>query len=74
MTIDCFRVLLGLLKGASDCQLTREPIPAWSVVNVVRTKPTADLVGKTISLMIHDEDAHYEHAMCTGMPIPDDGR
>ena len=46
----------GLLKGKSNCH-TREPIPAWNTVKVVRTKPTADLVNRTISLMIHDEEA-----------------
>ena len=27
-----FQGLCGLLKGASNCQLTREPIPAWNIV------------------------------------------
>ena len=46
------RSLAGLLKGVSNCQHTREPIPAWNTVKVVRTKPTAELVNSTISLMI----------------------
>ena len=48
----------GLLKGKSNCQHTREPIRAWNTVKVVRTNPTAELVNRTISLMIHDEEAH----------------
>ena len=65
-----FQGLCGLLKGASNCQLTREPIPAWNIVKVVRTKPTAELVNKTISLMSHEEGAHI-NMPCAPMPIPD---
>ena len=65
-----FQGLCGLLKGASNCQHTREPIPAWNIVKVVRTKPTAELVNNTISLMSHDEDAHL-NMPCAPMPIPD---
>ena len=39
----------GLLKGMSNCQHTREPIPAWNTVRVVRTKPTANLVRHYLS-------------------------
>ena len=60
----------GLLKGMSNCQHTREPIPAWNTVRVVRTKPTASLVNSTTSLMIHDEAAHL-NMPCAPMPIPD---
>ena len=56
--------LCGLLKGASNCQHTREPIPAWNIVKVVRTKPTAELVNNTISLMSHDEEAHLNVHLC----------
>ena len=35
--------LAGLLTGESNCSLTREPIPAWNTVKVVRTNPTAEL-------------------------------
>ena len=65
-----FQGLCGLLKGASNCQLTREPIPAWNIVKVVRTKPTAELVNKTVSLMSHEEGAHI-NMPCAPMPIPD---
>ena len=65
-----FQGLCGLLKGASNCQLTREPIPAWNIVKVVRAKPTAELVSKTISLMSHEEGAHI-NMPCAPMPIPD---
>ena len=64
------RSLGGLLKGASNCQHTREPIPAWNIVKVVRTKPTAELVNSTISLMSHDEEAHLNMPSAP-MPIPD---
>ena len=60
----------GLLKGRSNCQRTREPIPAWNTVRVVRTKSTAQLVSSTTSLMIHDEAAHL-NMPCAPMPIPD---
>ena len=65
-----FQGLCGLLKGASNCQLTREPIPTWNIVKVVRTKPTAKLVNKTISQMSHEEHAHI-NMPCAPMPIPD---
>ena len=69
-----FQSLAGLLTGASNCQLTREPIPAWNVVKLVRTKPTAELVGSAIALMVHDEDAHL-NMPCAPLPIPDvDGK
>ena len=45
------RSLGGLLKGASNCELTREPIPVWNMVRVVRTKPDAELVRQTTVLM-----------------------
>ena len=45
------RSLGGLLKGASNCELTREPIPVWNMVRVVRTKPDAELVRQTTALM-----------------------
>ena len=48
----------------------REPIPAWNTVKVVRTNPTAELVAKTISLMIHDEESHLNMPSAP-MPIPD---
>ena len=62
-----FQGLAGLLTGASNCPLTREPIPAWNVVKVVRTKPTYALVGSTTTLMIHNSDAHLN----APLPIPD---
>ena len=52
-----FQSLAGLLKGASNCQLSREPVPAWNVVKVVRTQSTTDLVSKT-------KGCSFEHAMC----------
>ena len=65
-----FQSLGGLLRGASRCQLTREPTPVWKIAKVVRTNPTAELVRKTISLMRHDEDTQISMP-CAPMPIPD---
>ena len=65
-----FQSLAGLLTGASNSQLTREPIPAWNVVKVVRTKSTSALVGSTTDLMIHDGDAHLNMPGAP-LPIPD---
>ena len=62
--------LAGLLDGKSSCPLTREPIPAWNTVKVVRTKPTAELVAKTTSLMAHDEESRLNMPSAP-MPIPD---
>ena len=50
--------LAGLLTNESSCPLTREPIPAWNTVKVVRANPTAELVAKTISLVSYDENSH----------------
>ena len=58
------------MKGESDCPLTREPIPAWSTVKVIRTNPTAELVAKTTSLMVHDEESCLNMPSAP-MPIPD---
>ena len=63
-----FQSLGDLLRGASSCQLTREPIPVWKIAKVVRTNPTAELVRKTISLMRHDEDTQISMP-CAPMPI-----
>ena len=41
-----------------------------SLVKVVRTNPTAELVKKTISLMRHDEETQI-NVPCAPMPIPD---
>ena len=39
-------------------------------MKVVRTKPTAELVNKTVSLMSHEEGAHI-NMPCALMPVPD---
>ena len=62
--------LAGLLDGKSSCPLTREPIPAWNTVKVIRTKPTAELVAQTTSLMVHDEESRLNMPSAP-MPIPD---
>ena len=65
-----FKSLAGLLTSESSCPLTREPIPAWNTVKVVRTNPTAELVARTISLVSHDTDSHL-NVPSAPMPIPD---
>ena len=65
-----YKSLAGLLTGESSCLLTREPIPAWNTVKVVRTNPTAELVARTISLVIHDPNSHL-NVPSAPMPIPD---
>ena len=57
-----YKSLAGLLTSESSCSLTREPIPAWNTVKVVRTNPIAELVARTISLMIHDPKFSLERA------------
>ena len=69
-TSKLLKSLAGLLNGNSNCPLTREPIPAWSTVKVVRSKPTAELVAKTTSLMAHDEESRLNMPSAP-MPIPD---
>ena len=64
------RSLAGLLNSRSNCPLTREPIPAWNTVKLIRTKPTAKLVSSTTTLMIHDEEAHLNMPSAP-MPIPE---
>ena len=64
------RSLGGLLRGASDCELTREPIPTWNLVRVVRTNPDADLVRQTTTLMGSDEDISINMPSAP-MPMPE---
>ena len=49
-----YQSLSGPLKGASSCDLIREPIPVWNLVRVLRTKPDAELVRQTTALMDGD--------------------
>ena len=58
------------MTNESSCPLTREPIPAWNAVKVVRANPTAELVAKTISLVSYDENSHL-NVPSAPMPIPD---
>ena len=46
-----FQSLGGLLSGASNCTLTGEPIPVWSLVRVLRVQTNAELVRQTTMLM-----------------------
>ena len=63
------RSLGGLLRGASDCELTREPIPVWNLVKVVRNNPDADMVRQTTTLMGSDEDISI-NVPSAPMPMP----
>ena len=65
-----FKSLAGLVSSESNCPLTREPIPAWNAVKVVRANPTAELVAKTISLVSDNEGSHL-NVPSAPMPIPD---
>ena len=64
------RTLGGLLKGASDCELTREPIPTWNLVKIVRTNPDADKVRQTTALLGSDENISI-NLPSAPMPMPE---
>ena len=64
------RSLGGLLKGASDCELTREPIPTWNLVKIVRTNPDADMVRQTTALLDSDENISI-NLPSAPMPMPE---
>ena len=64
------RSLGGLLKGASDCELTREPIPPWKLVKIVRTNPDADMVRQTTTLLDSDENISI-NLPSAPMPMPE---
>ena len=63
-----YQSLSGLLKGASDYELTREPIPVWNLVRVLRTTPDAALVRQTTLVM---DGADEVTIMCAPMPMPE---
>ena len=65
-----YQSLSGLLKGASSCELTGEPIPVWNLVRVLRTKPDAELVRQTTALMI-GTDGLVIDMPCAPMPTPE---
>ena len=56
--------------SSSDCELTREPIPVWNLVRVVRSNPDADLVRQTTTLMGSDEDISINMPSAP-MPMPE---
>ena len=58
------------MRGASDCELTREPIPTWNLVKVVRSKPDAELVRQTTAFMGSDEDISINMPSAP-MPMPE---
>ena len=64
------RSLGGLLKGASDCKLTKEPIPVWNIVKIVRTNPDADMVRKTIAFLCNDGSVSINLSSAP-MPVPE---
>ena len=63
------RSLGGLLKGASDCKLAREPIPVWNIVKIVRTNSDADRVRKTIAFQCSDGSVSISLPSAP-MPVP----
>ena len=64
------RSLGGLLNGASDCELTREPLPIWNLVKVVRSKPDAELVRQTVALLGSDQNISVNMPSAP-MPMPE---
>ena len=64
------RILDGLLRGASDCELTREPLPTWNLVKVVRGKPDAEMVRQTTALLGSDENISI-NLPSAPMPMPE---
>ena len=65
-----YQSLGGLLKGASSCDLTREPIPVWNLVRVLRAMPDAELVRQTITLM-DGNGGDSINMPCAPMPLPE---
>ena len=64
------RSLGGLLKGASECKLTREPIPVWNIVKIARTNPDADMVRKTIAFLCANGSVSI-NLLSAPMPVPE---
>ena len=64
-----FQSLSGLLAGASNCTLTREPIPVWNLVRVLRMSANADLLRQTTMLM-HGKNGISINMPCAPMPVP----
>ena len=64
------RSLGGLLKGESDCQLTREPIPVWNLVKIVRMNSDADRVRRTIAFVCSDGNISI-NLPSAPMPMPE---
>ena len=65
-----FQGLSGLLNGASNCTLTREPIPVWNLVCVLRMQANAELVQKTTVLM-DGKSGISINMPCSPMPVPE---
>ena len=64
------RSLGGLLNGTSDCELTREPLPTWNLVKVVRSKSDAEMVRQTVALLGSDENISI-NLHSAPMPMPE---
>ena len=60
----------GLLKGESDCMLTREPIPDWNLVKIVKMNSDADRVRKTIAFLCSDGNISVNWPSAP-MPMPE---
>ena len=50
--------------------MTREPIPAWNLVRVLRTMPDAELVRQTTTL-VDGIDGASINMPCAPMPMPE---
>ena len=59
--------LSGVLTGASNCTLTREPIPVWNLVRVLQMGANADLVRQTTMLMVGQNEISI-NMPCAPMP------
>ena len=64
------RSIGGLLKGESDCMLTREPIPDWNLVKIFKMNSDADRVRRTIAFLCSDGNISINWPSAP-MPMPE---
>ena len=60
----------GLLKGESDCMLTREPIPDWNLVKIVKMNSDAERVKRAIAFLCSDGNISVNWPSAP-MPMPE---
>ena len=65
-----FHTLGGLLNRASNCILTGEPIPVWSLARVLRTQANAELVRQT-NMLMDGKSGISIHMPSAPMPVPE---